>query len=108
MKHSLTVTDVMSKQYVDGRPLARQEKIWARQGVELSRANWPLIDSKKGAQVSAAVYSIVETAKANQLKPYEYLKCILTEMSKHMDDTEFSFLDDLRPWANAIPAICRK
>lgn len=47
MKHSLaspsTVADVMTKKYVDGVPLARQEKIWARQGVELSRAtlaNW--------------------------------------------------------------------
>jgi len=47
MKHSLaspsTVADVMTKKYVDGLPLARQEKIWDRQGVELSRAtlaNW--------------------------------------------------------------------
>ena len=47
MKHSLaspsTVADVMTKKYVDGIPLARQEKIWAREGVELSRAtlaNW--------------------------------------------------------------------
>lgn len=47
MKHSLaspsTVADVMTKKYADGLPLARQEKIWAREGVELSRAtmaNW--------------------------------------------------------------------
>ena len=47
MKHSLaspsTVADVLTKKYVDGVPLARQEKIWARQGVELKRAtlaNW--------------------------------------------------------------------
>lgn len=47
MKHSLaspsTVADVMTKKYVDGLPLARQEKIWAREGVTLSRAtlaNW--------------------------------------------------------------------
>ncbi|MBR4289374.1 MAG: IS66 family transposase [Oscillospiraceae bacterium] len=47
MKHSLasasSVADVMTKKYVDGLPLARQEKIWAREGVQLSRAtmaNW--------------------------------------------------------------------
>ena len=47
MKHSQaspsTVSDVMTKKYVDSIPLARQEKIWASQGVELSRAtlaNW--------------------------------------------------------------------
>ena len=31
-------SDVMAKKYADGLPLARQEKIWAREGVELSRA----------------------------------------------------------------------
>ena len=36
------------------------------------------------------------------------MKYILTEMPKHMDDTDFSFLDDLLPWAEAIPAICKK
>ena len=61
-----------------------------------------MIDTIKGAQVSAVVYSIVETAKANSLKPYEYLKYLLTEMPKHMDDTDFSFLDDLLPWSPAV------
>ena len=47
MKHSLaspsSLADVMAKKYADGLPLVRQEKIWAREGVEQSRAtlsNW--------------------------------------------------------------------
>ena len=47
MKHSLaspsTVADIMTRKYVDGLPLARQEKVWKREGIELSRAtmaNW--------------------------------------------------------------------
>ena len=47
MKHSLaspsTVAYIMTQKYVDGLPLARHEKIWAREGVSLSRAtmaNW--------------------------------------------------------------------
>ncbi len=47
LKHSLasasTVAEVMTRKYVDGLPLYRQEKIWAREGVALSRAtlaNW--------------------------------------------------------------------
>ena len=43
----------------------------------VGRANWHVIDSIKGAQASAIVYSIVETAKANNLKPYEYLQRLL-------------------------------
>jgi transposase len=74
----------------------------------VGRANWHIIDSVKGAQASAAVYSIVETAKANRLKPYEYLKFLLSEMPKHMETTNYSFLDDLLPWSALIPDVCKK
>ncbi len=54
LKHSLaspaTVADVMTQKYVDGIPLARQEKIWKREGVELSRAtlaNWVIEVSRR-------------------------------------------------------------
>ena len=67
-----------------------------------------MIDSVKGAQASAVIYSIVETAKANNLKPYEYVKFLLTEVPKHMEDTDLAFLDDLLPWSDAIPDACRK
>ena len=55
MKHSLaspsTVADVMTKKYVDGVPLARQEKIWARQGVELSRATLAVLRQCQGSGI---------------------------------------------------------
>lgn len=74
----------------------------------VGRANWHIIDSINGAKASAAVYSIVETAKANRLKPYEYLKFLLEEVCSHQDDTDHSFLDKLLPWSDKIPEICRK
>ena len=74
----------------------------------VGRANWHFIDTVKGAQASAIVYSIVETAKANDLKPYEYLRHLLTEIPKHVDDIGDAYLDDLLPWSEAIPDICRK
>ena len=39
-------------------------------------------DTEAGAETSAMLYSIAETAKANQLKPYEYMKYILTEIAE--------------------------
>jgi len=54
MKRSMaspsSVADVMTKKYVDGLPLYRQEQIWKRNGVELSRntlANWVIQCSQK-------------------------------------------------------------
>ena len=68
----------------------------------IGRANWHIIDTIHGAEASATIYSLVETAKANQLKIYEYLKHLLTEIPKHMDDTGMDFLEDLLPWSDTI------
>ena len=74
----------------------------------IGRANWHIIDSVHGAQASAVIYSLVETAKANKLKIYAYLKHLLTEIPKHMDDTNLDFLEDLLPWSENLPEECRK
>ena len=54
-----------------------------------------MIDSIHGAKSSAIIYSIVETAKANNLKPFDYVQHLLEEILKHMDDKDCSFLEDL-------------
>ena len=51
---------------------------------------------------------LVETAKANHLKVYEYLNLLLTEIPKHMDDTNLDFLEKLLPWAEDLPVTCHK
>lgn len=73
----------------------------------VGRKNWVLIDTTHGASASAIIYSLVETAKANHLKPYEYLKFLLTEIPKHMDGSELTFLEQLMPWSPCIPEECR-
>ena len=74
----------------------------------VGKKNWKLIDTVHGAQASAILYSIVETAKANDLNIYNYFKYLLTEIPKHMDDTDLSFLSSLLPWSKKLPADCRK
>lgn len=53
-----------------------------------------MIDTINGAKTSAMIYSIAETAKANNLKPYDYFEYLLEEIPKHMEDTDRSFLED--------------
>ncbi|MGB7931124.1 MAG: transposase, partial [Gammaproteobacteria bacterium] len=48
----------------------------------LGRKNWLFSDSVKGVKASANLYSLVETAKANGLEPYAYLRHLFTELPK--------------------------
>ena len=57
----------------------------------IGRKNWLIIDTIRGAQSSAIIYSIAETAKANNLKPYEYFEYLLEEIPQHMEDTDLNF-----------------
>lgn len=67
-----------------------------------------MIDTINGAKTSAIIYSIVETAKANNLKPFNYVQYLLEEIPKHMDETDYSFLKDLLPWSENLPEGIRK
>ena len=77
-------------------------------GFCIGKKNWVMIDTVAGAKSSAIIYNIAETAKANNLKPYEYFEYLLTEIPKHMDDKDYSFFEDLLPWSPALPERCRK
>lgn len=80
----------------------------AIRGFCIGKKNWVMIDTVAGAQSSAVIYSIAETAKANHLKPYDYFEYLLTEIPKHLDDKDTSFCEDLLPWSSALPENCRK
>lgn len=66
----------------------------------------------RGSPVSPSLEAAVMNAKYvnavalyRQEQEFEYL---LTEIPKHLDDTDRSFLDDLLPWSPNLPANCRK
>ncbi len=77
----------------------------------IGKKNWLFHDSVKGAQASAMIYSISETAKLNGLRPYFYFRHLLTELPKYCDNEgkiEPAKLDDLLPWSEKLPDECRK
>ncbi len=69
----------------------------------VGRKNWVIIDSKNGAEASAILYSIAETARANRLRPFYYFQYVLEEMVKHMEDKDLKFIEDLLPWSDKLP-----
>lgn len=77
----------------------------------LGKKNWMFHNTAKGASASAMVYSISETAKLNNLRPYYYFKYILTELPKLCEEKENidpEKLDYLMPWSDSLPDECRK
>ena len=48
----------------------------------VGRKNWLFSASVKGVKASANLYSLIETAKANSLEPYAYLRYLFTELPK--------------------------
>ncbi len=77
----------------------------------IGKKNWMFHDSVKGAQASAVIYSLSETAKLNNLRPYYYFKHLLTELPNLCDEKENmepAKLDDLLPWSETLPDECRK
>ena len=77
----------------------------------IGKKNWMFHDSIMGAQASAIIYSISETAKLNNLRPYYYFKYLLTELPKLCDEKgniDSAKLEHLLPWAKELPAECRK
>ena len=72
----------------------------------LGRKNWVITYSTKGAKASAVLYSIVETAKANNLKVFDYINLLLAEMSAHKNDPDKSYIKDLLPWSDYVQKEC--
>ena len=61
----------------------------------IGRKNWLFSNTAKGARASATLYSIIETAKANGLVPFDYLNLLFTELPKRSHKKNLS---DLLPW----------
>ena len=64
----------------------------------VGRKNWLFSDTVKGARSSANLYSLIETAKANQLEPYAYLRRVFTLLPAA---TTLADIEALLPWAQS-------
>lgn len=60
----------------------------------VGRKNWLFVGNHAGAKGGAALYSLIETAKANKIEPYQYLRYVL-EMIPKLSENQLS---QLLPW----------
>lgn len=81
-----------------GEPRLRLDNNTAENAVRpfvIGRKNWLFCDTAAGAEASAAIYSVIVTAKANGVDPYLYLRHVLTELPKA---ETLEQIEDLLPW----------
>jgi hypothetical protein len=79
VKHALLQWEYLGRYLLDGRLEIDNNR--AERSIKpfvLGRKNWMFSNTPKGAKASAILYSIIETAKENDLDPYRYLTHIFT------------------------------
>ena len=69
----------------------------------ISRKNFLFCITPRGAKASAVTFSLIESAKENDLKPFDYLEYLL----KELPNASTHDLDKFMPWSESIPQHCR-
>ena len=69
----------------------------------MGRKAWLFSNTPNGAEASSIMFSIVETARENGLKPYEYIKFLLEKLPA----AKTSELEAFLPWSGSLPDYCR-
>jgi len=72
----------------------------------IGRKNWLFSNTPRGADASAVIYSLIETAKENDLNPFPYLQ-YLFEQLPNVDMKDPELLGKYLPWSKDLPQICR-
>jgi transposase len=102
--YALTQKKWLMNVYLDGRTEISNNRVEnSVRPFAIGRKNWLFMNTVKGAEASSVIYSIIETAKANGLKPFEYLEFLLTTVPF----TTTGALESLLPWGGAVPSRCR-
>lgn len=72
-----------------------------------ARRAWLFADTPNGARANAVLYTLVETARANDLNVYAYLDYLLAEMPNADFCNHPEIIDDMLPWSDKLPESCR-
>lgn len=110
INYSINQEEYLKVFLTDGEvPIDNSATERALRGFTIGRKNWMTINTVRGAQASAIIYSVTETARANQLNVYYYIRHLLTELPKLIDEDgniEQSLLEPIMPWSKTLPADC--
>jgi transposase len=110
LQYSVNQEEYLKVFLTDGEvPIDDSASERALRNFTIGRKNWMTINTIRGAQASAIIYSITETVRANNLNVYYYINYLLTELPKIINkdgNIEQSKLEPRMPWSKTLPADC--
>lgn len=107
LAYSINQEEYLRMFLTDGRiPMDNNYAEQAIRPFTIARKNFVLMESDNGANASAMIFSIAETAKANNLNTYDYFELLLSEIPKHQDDKNLDFINELLPWSKNVQEKC--
>ena len=73
----------------------------------IGRKNWLFSQSFEGAQSSAIILSLIETAKRNKLDPEKYIEYLLEKLPNEATLTDKETLSAYLPWTEEVQRHCK-
>jgi len=102
--YTLSQRKYLENVYLDGRlELSNNRAERSVKSFVIGRKAWLFAATPEGAKASSVVYSIIETAKENGLRPFQYLQYLL----ETLPNTTTGNLEALLPWSDTLPEECR-
>ena len=107
--YAVNQKEYLGNYMLDGRiPISNNAAENSIRPFAIGRKNGLFADTSKGATARTAVYSLVETAKANNLNIFSCLEYLLQYLPNMDYLNEPELLDDLMPWSEEVKHICKK
>ncbi len=105
VNYSVNHRETLQSYMLDGRcELSNNKAERCAKSYAIGRKNSLFHTSAAGAEASALVYSMIETAKSNKLNVFQYLYVLLLYMPEHKDDPDA--VETLLPWSDFIKERC--
>jgi len=102
--YTLSQRGYLENVYLDGRlELSNNRAERSLKPFVQGRKQWLFSNTPNGAEASSIFYSIIETAKENNLHPFNYIKYLLEVLPA----AKTGDLESLLPWSDTMPDCCR-
>ena len=72
------------------------------------RKNSLLSDTSRGAEASAVCFTMIVSAKLDELNVYGHLIYLFSELSKLREEPQQEELTKMLPWSQELPVYCKR